>query len=157
MNINATLIGQMLTFIFFVWFCMKLVWPFIVNALAERQQRIADGLAAGERGRQELELAQHKVTEQFRDAKIKSAEIVEKAHRQAAHIIEDAGAAAREEGCRLIKLAKEEITHEISQAKRALRKQVATIAIDGAEKILARQIDEAANQQILDQLIEELR
>lgn len=156
MSINATLIGQMITFALFVWFTMKLVWPHIIGALEERQQKIADGLAAAERGQHELELAQHKITEQLRETKSQQAEILDAANKKASHIVDDAKVKARQEGERLIEVAKAEIEQEANHVKQAIRKQFAETAILGAEKILAREVDAKAHSELLDKLIEEI-
>ncbi len=156
MNINATLFGQMITFAIFVWFTMKFVWPPITQALADREKKIADGLAAGERGERELELAQGKATDQIRESRAQGSEIVENANQKASQIIADAKGKARDEGAILLTRAKEEIEKEIGQVKAALRKQLASVAIIGAEKILARTIDEKAHADIFEKLIEEI-
>lgn len=156
MEINATLIAQVITFVIFIMITMKYIWPPLVNALNERQEKIADGLASAERGRHELELAQHKVTEQLRDAKLQAAEILDGANKRAGQVVEEAKVKARDEGKRLAELAKEEIQQEVNNAKQKLRQHVATLAITGAERILLREIDEAANSKILDDIISEV-
>ena len=156
MNINLTLVVQMLVFAVFVWFTMKFVWPPLVKALEERQAKIADGLAAAERGRRELELAQHRAKDEMKQAKVQSAEIVEKANRRAAQIVDEAKDDARQESQKLAKIAEEHISQEVNRAKDGLRKQVAALAVAGAEKILVREIDEQANRALLDNLIKEI-
>ena len=156
MDINLTLIIQMLVFGVFVWFTMKFVWPPLVKALEERQEKIADGLAAAERGRRELELAQHRVKDEMKQAKVQASEVVEKANRRAAQIIEEAKNDARQEAQQLAKIANEHISQEVNRAKDTLRKQVATLAVAGAEKILMREIDAKANHSLVDNLIEEI-
>lgn len=156
MDINLTLIVQMLVFAAFVLFTMKLVWPPLAKALEERQDKIADGLSAAERGRKELELAQHRVKDELKQAKAQSADIIEKANKRAAQIIEEAKDAAKQEAQLQIKLGQEQLVQQINQAKEALRKQVATLAITGAEKILMREVDAKANTALLDNLIEEI-
>jgi F-type H+-transporting ATPase subunit b len=155
-NLNLTLLGQMVTFAIFVWFTMKYVWPPITKALDDRQKKIADGLAAAERGKHDLELAQQRATEQLREAKHQAAEVLEQANKRANQIIEEAKILARGEGERLVALAHTEIAREVEQAKQELRKQVGLIAIQGAERILKRQIDTAANQDIMTALIKEI-
>jgi len=135
---------------------MKFIWPPVIKALEDRQAKIAEGLASGERGERALELAEHKVIEQLRDAKLQAAEIIEKANHRGSQLIDEAKVKAREEGLRLLELAREEVQQEVNSAKQALRQQVAGIAIAGAEKILNRNIDEAANRDILDNLIKEI-
>ncbi|KTD00507.1 F0F1 ATP synthase subunit B [Fluoribacter gormanii] len=156
MEINLTLIVQMLVFAAFVLFTMKLVWPPLAKAMEERQDKIADGLAAAERGRKELELAQHRVKDELKQAKVQSADIIEKANKRAAQIIEEAKEAAKHEAQMQVKLAQEQLLQQINHAKDELRKQVANLAITGAEKILKREIDAKANTALLDNLIEEI-
>ena len=156
MDINVTLVVQMLVFLAFVWFTMKFVWPPLSKALEERQGKIADGLAAAERGRKELELAQHRVKDEMKQAKAQASDIIEKANRRAAQMIEEAKEDARQEAQQLAKLAEEQISQEVNRAKDTLRKQVAGLAVAGAEKILRREIDEQSNRALLDNLIEEI-
>lgn len=156
MNINASLLGQMITFAIFIWFTMKYVWPPLTKALEERQQKIADGLAAAERGHHELELAQGRATEQLKEAKQQAQQIIEKAKHQAGVVIDEAKQKAKDEGLRLIESAKQEIDKEREQAKQALRQQLASLAIAGAERILAKQVDEASNAALLNDLVEQL-
>ena len=156
MEINLTLIVQMLVFAAFVLFTMKLVWPPLAKAMEERQDKIADGLAAAERGRKELELAQHRVKDELKQAKVQSSDIIEKANKRAAQIIEEAKETAKHEAQMQVKLAQEQLVQQINHAKDELRKQVATLAISGAEKILMREIDVKANTALLDNLIEEI-
>lgn len=156
MEINLTLVVQMLVFAAFVWFTMKFVWPPLVKALEERQEKIADGLAAAERGRRELELAQHRVKDELKQAKIEAAEIIEKAGRRAAQMVDEAKDDARQEGQKIAKVAQEQIVQEMNRAKDNLRKHVATLAVAGAEKILMREIDDKTNSVLLDNLIEEI-
>ncbi|HHF7366198.1 TPA: F0F1 ATP synthase subunit B [Legionella bozemanae] len=156
MEINLTLIVQMLVFAAFVLFTMKLVWPPLAKAMEERQDKIADGLAAAERGRKELELAQHRVKDELKQAKVQSADIIEKANKRAAQIIEEAKETAKHEAQMQVKLAQEQLQQQINHAKDELRKQVANLAITGAEKILMREIDAKANTALLDNLIEEI-
>lgn len=156
MDINLTLVVQMLVFAAFVWFTMKFVWPPLAKAMQERQDKIADGLSAAERGRKELELAQHRVKDDLKHAKVQAAEIVEKASRRASQMIEEAKEDARLEAQRQLQLAHENLLQEINRAKDGLRKQVAELAVAGAEKILEREIDEQANKALLDNLIKEI-
>jgi len=146
----------MLVFAAFVLFTMKLVWPPLAKALEERQDKIADGLSAAERGRKELELAQHRVKDELKQAKAQSADIIDKANKRAAQIIEEAKEAAKREAQIQAKLAQEQIAQQVNHAKDELRKQVATLAISGAEKILMREVDAKANSALLDNLIEEI-
>lgn len=156
MEINLTLIIQMLVFAAFVLFTMKFVWPPLSKALDERQDKIADGLAAAERGRKELELTQHRIKDEMKQAKAQASDIIEKANRRAAQILEEAKEDARHEAQKLAKIAEEQIGQEVNRAKDTLRKQVAVLAVAGAEKILMREIDVQANQALLDNLIKEI-
>ena len=156
MEINATLIAQMVVFAAFVWFTMRFVWPPLMNALEERKDRIAEGLAAAERGRRELELAQQHAKSELKQAKIEAADILEKAHRRAAQLIEDAKTDARAETTRIQRLSTEQLAQEVSQARDALRKQVGELAIACAEKIVQHEVDAVRSQALVDQLIEEL-
>lgn len=156
MEINATLLGQLITFAVLVWFTMKYVWPPIINAMREREQKIADGLAASERGQHELELAQHKAAEQLRDAKIHAAEILEQANKRANHIVEEAKERARNEGERLLEMARSDIEQEMQVAKQQLRNEIVALAIASAEKILAHSIDATVQNELVEKLISEI-
>lgn len=156
MEINVTLIGQMLTFIVFVWFTMKFVWPPIIKAMQEREQKIADGLAAADRGKHELELAQQKAVEYLREAKMQAAEIVDQANKRANQIVEDSKDRAREESERLLVMARNDINHEMHNARQQLRQEVAALAITSAEKILNHSIDANIQKNLVDQLVTEI-
>ncbi len=156
LEINFTLVIQMLVFMAFVWFTMKFVWPPIEKALQERQDKIADGIAAAERGQRELELAQHRIKDELKHAKAQASDIIEKANRRAAQLIEEAKADAREEAQKVARLAQDQLHHEVNQAKAQLRNRVATLAVAGAEKIIKREVDEKTSHALLDNLIEEI-
>ncbi|MFZ8927732.1 MAG: F0F1 ATP synthase subunit B [Gammaproteobacteria bacterium] len=156
MNINATILGQMIAFAFFVWFCMKYVWPPLTAAMAERQKKIADGLEAAERAEKDLELAQSRVADQLKEAKSEASGIIDQANKRATQIIDEAKEQAREEGQRLIAGAQAEIEQEVNRAKEQLRAQVASIAIAGAEKILEASIDENAHAELAEKLASSL-
>ena len=156
MDINLTLVVQMIVFAAFVLFTMKLVWPPLAKALEERQERIADGLSAAERGRKELELAQHRIKDELKQAKAQSADIIDKANKRAAQIVEEAKEAAKRESQIQAKLAQEQLLQQINHAKENLRKQVAALAVSGAEKILMHGIDAKTNIPLVDNLIEEI-
>ncbi len=156
MNINATLIGQTIMFALFVWFCMKFVWPPIMAALDARNKRIADGLAAAERGKNDLALAAKRSTELLREAKEKVAEIIALGDKRASEIVEEAKAQAKIEGERIVTAAKAEIEQEVFRAKEQLRTQVSAIALAGAGKILGREIDAKAHNDLLDKLVAEI-
>jgi F-type H+-transporting ATPase subunit b len=150
MNINLTLILQMISFAAFVWFCMKFVWPPIVNALEERKAKIAQGLAAAERGHKEQELGQHRATEIMKEAKSHAAEIVGQAQKRAAEIVDEAKQDAREEGARLVHAAQAEIDQQVNRAREELREKVAVLAVAAAEKILQKEVDPTAHTAIIE-------
>jgi F-type H+-transporting ATPase subunit b len=156
MNINATLLGQTIMFVVFVWFCMRIVWPPIMQILTARRQSIADGLAAGERGKHELELASKRGAERLHEAKEKASDIIAQAEKRAAQIVEEAKGNAKTEGDRLLAGAKAEIEQEVHRAKEGLRQQVADLAVAGAEKILRREIDVKAHAELLASIKQEL-
>lgn len=156
MDINATLLVQMITFALFVWFTMKFVWPPICSALEERAKTISDGLASAERGQRELELANKRVVESLGDAKIQANEIIDKANKRGNQIIDEAKQQAKVEADKQHQQGVERLNQDINQAKEALRKQVAGLAVIGAEKILLREVDKSANSDILDSLIKEI-
>lgn len=156
MSINLTLIGQMIAFVVFVFFCAKFVWPPLTAALAERQKRIADGLEAADKANRDLEQAQEKVAEQLKEAKAQAASIIDQANKRANQIVEEAKEQGREEGQRMIAGAQAEIEQEFNRAKEQLRAQVARIAISGAEKILEASIDEAAHAALTEKLAQSL-
>lgn len=156
MNINMTLIGQSITFAFFVWFCMKFVWPPIVGALEARKKLIADGLAAADRGKHELELAAKRASETMHDAKLKASEIIAQADKRASQIVEESKSAAKVEGDRIITAAKAEIEQESHRAREALRGDVAALVIAGASKVLRREVDAKAHADLLEAVKNEL-
>ncbi len=156
MNINLTLIGQSITFFVFVWFCYAYVWPPLVNALAERKKQIADGLAAAERGQHEQELAEKKAAEHLKEAKGQAAEILAQAQKRAAEIVDEAKEDARTEAERIKAGAEAEIEQEVNRAREQLRKEVVSLAIAGAEKVLKREVDAAAHTSALDDLAAQL-
>nr|WP_222941552.1 MULTISPECIES: F0F1 ATP synthase subunit B [Xenorhabdus] len=140
----------------FVLFCMKYVWPPIMAAIEKRQKEIADGLASAERAKKNLDLAQANATDQLKKAKADAQVIIEQANKQKAQIIDDAKAEAELERNRIVAQAHAEIEAERKRAREELRKQVAMLAIAGAEKIIERSVDEAANSDIVDKLVAEL-
>ncbi|WP_394132276.1 F0F1 ATP synthase subunit B [Shewanella maritima] len=156
MSINATLLGQAISFAIFVWFCMKFVWPPLMNAIEERQKKIADGLADAGRAAKDLELAQAKATEQLKEAKATANEIIEQANKRKAQIVEEAKAEADAERAKIIAQGQAEIESERNRVKDDLRKQVATLAVVGAEKILERSIDPEAHSDIVNKLVAEI-
>ena len=156
MNINLTLIGQSITFFFFVLFCMKFVWPPIMQALDERKKTIADGLAAAERGKREQELAQHKATDVLKEAKEQAGEIIGQAQKRGSEIVEEAKNDARTEGERILTAARAEIGQEANRAKEVLRGQVVTLAVAGASKVLGKEINEQSHSDMLEKLASQI-
>ena len=149
MNINLTLFAQAITFAAFIWFTAKFVWPPLMRAVEARQKQIADGLAAAERGRQDLEQAAKRTEELLREARQKVQEILAQADRRAVELIEEAKTAAKAQGEQLVAGAKAEIDQEVFRARETLRAQVAALAVAGAEKILRREVDAKAHADLL--------
>ncbi len=156
MNFNATLIGQTITFIVFVWFCMKYVWPPLMTALEERRAKIADGLAAAERGQKDLELAQSKVSENLKEAKQQAQDIINQAQKRANEMVDEAKEIAREEAEKIKSAATADIDQQINSAREQLRKEVSSIAISGAEKILKREINAEAHGEVLEDMMAQI-
>lgn len=156
MNMNLTLLGQAISFAIFVWFCVKFVWPPVLKALEERETRIADGLAAAERGKHELELADRRSTEILHEGKEKAQGFVTQAQKRGDEIIEAAKLAAQEEAERVKITAATEIEQNRNRARDELRSQVAKLALAGAEQVLMREVDEQAHREVLDKLAADL-
>lgn len=156
MNINMTLLGQMISFAIFVWFCMKYVWPPLINAMQERQKKIAEGLQEADRAAKDLELAQKKATDLLREAKEQAAQLIEQANKRANQLIEESKDQARAEGDRLKTAAQADIEQEVQRAKEVLRAQVAALSLLGAEKILQTSVNQEAHGKMLEQLASEL-
>jgi len=155
-DINLTLIGQTIAMIVFVWFCMKFIWPPILNALEERQKQIEEGLAAADKSQEALEAAEAQAQEIISEARQQATGILDQAHARANEIVaegKDAGVKERE---RQLTAAKAEIEQETNKAREELRGQVSAIAIASAEKILRREIDGKAHEDILGELAQEL-
>ena len=157
MNINLTLIAQAVAFFIFIWFTARFVWPPLLRAIETRQKQIADGLAAGERGKQDLELAAKRAAEELQRARGQASEIIAQAETRGAGIVEEAKAAAKAEADRIVAAAKAEIEQEVFRAKELLRAQISVLAVTGAEKILRREVDVKAHAQMLSGLESELR
>lgn len=156
MNLNATILGQAIAFVLFVLFCMKFVWPPIMAAIEKRQKEIADGLSSAERAKKDLDLAKADAGEELAKAKAEAQVIIESANKQRTQMIEDAKAEAEQERSKIVAQAQSELDAERKRAREELRKQVAMLAIAGAEKIIERSVDEAANSDIVDKLVAEL-
>ena len=156
MEINATLLGQIITFLLLVWFTMKYVWPPITKAMHDRESKIALGLEAADRSKRELEQAELEVQEILRQARTEAAQIVDQAHKRSVLMLDDAKDNARQEGQRILEQAQDEFAREVSQTKEALRKQLASLAVAGAGKIIQRNLDESTNADLLDQFVAEI-
>ncbi|HXH04659.1 MAG TPA: F0F1 ATP synthase subunit B [Candidatus Competibacteraceae bacterium] len=156
MSFNATLIGQMITFLLLVAFTMKYVWPPIMQAMQDRQKKIAEGLASAERGVREQELAKARAAELLKEAKQQAAEIIAQAQKRASEIVEQSKLEAQAEGQRQLAAAQAEIELEFNRARAQLREQVASLAVAGAGRILKRELDEKSNAKLLDDLVAQL-
>jgi F-type H+-transporting ATPase subunit b len=151
-SINLTLIVQMFVFALLIWFTMKFVWPMILGAMDERSKRIADGLAAAERGQKDLAQAQTRADDAIREARSKAVQIVDQAQHRASELIDQAKVAAVAEGERLLAAAQTQIHLETNRARENLRKEVAALALAGASQLLEREIDPKAHKDLLDRL-----
>ena len=156
MDINATIIGQFITFAILVWFTMKYVWPPITKAMHEREKKIAAGIEASERSKRELEQAERKALTIIQNAKMEATQIVEHANKRSQMMVDEAKDNARIEGKRIVDLAHGDIVREVAQAKEVLRKQLASLAIAGAEKIIQRNLDAATQTALLNEIVSEI-
>ena len=152
MNINATLFVQALSFAFLIWFSVKFIWPPLNRAIDERNKRIADGLAAAEKGKASLVEAQAKGESAMKEARERASGLLGDSEKRGAQIVEEAKAAAKEEADRIIAGAREQIASEVAKAKTELREQVAALAVAGDEKILQREIDAKSHAEMLGKL-----
>jgi F-type H+-transporting ATPase subunit b len=151
-NINATLIGQAIWFLFFIWLVMKFVWPYFQRVIAERQKTIADGLAAADKGQKDLAQAESRADDAVREARAKAVQIVDQAQHRANELIDQAKVAAVAEGERLLAAAQQQILLESNRARESLRKEVAGLALAGAAQVIEREIDPKAHKDLLDRL-----
>ena len=156
MNIDITLFGQMLSFAILIWFTVKFIWPPLIKAIEERQQKIAEGLAAADRSQKDLAQTQEKVNETLKEARVKANEIIEQAHQRANAIVDQAKTDAVVEATRQKALADADILASANRAREDLRKQVSLLAVTGAEKLLRREIDANAHKALLDELAAQL-
>ena len=152
MNINLTLIVQMIVFIVLVWFTMKFVWPMILGPMHEREQKIAQGLAAADRGEQSLAKARDEADTIVRAARERATQIIDQANHHATEIVEQAKGTATSEGQRLKAAAVQEIELEASRARETLRREVAQIAVQAASKLLEREIDAKTHADLISKL-----
>jgi len=155
-NLNATILGQAIAFILFVLFCMKYIWPPLIAAIEKRQKEIADGLASADMAKKEVDIAQANASDQLKQARAEAQVIIEQANKRKTQIMDEAKAEAEDERNKIVAQAQSEIQAETKRAREELRKQVALLAFAGAEKIIERSVDEAANSDIVDKLVAEL-
>jgi len=156
MDFNLTLIGQTVSMIVFVWFSMKFIWPVLMKVIEDRRKIIADGIAAGEKGQRELADARHGSEAILTEARQKAVQVVDLAHKRSGDLVAEAKNTALAEGQRLVAQAKGEIANEQARAKDGLRKEVSTLALAGAAKVLGREVDAQAHAKLLDELAAEL-
>ena len=152
MNINLTLIIQMIVFALVVWIMMSKIWPYLMSAIEERQRKIAQGLAAADRGEKELQQARDGAEAILREARERGGKIIEQAQHRANDIVEQARTAATQEGQRLVASAQQQIGLETSRAREGLRREVGEIAVAAASKLLEREIDARAHQELISKL-----
>jgi F-type H+-transporting ATPase subunit b len=152
MELNLTLVAQAITFVAFIVFCVKFVWPPLLQAIEERRKTIADGLAAAEKGSKSLDEAKVQIAGLLDDARGQARQILDQAQARANAMVEEARAGADQERTRIIQSAQAEVDQQINRARDELRAQVAAIAVAGAEKILGREIDAGKHQDLLDRL-----
>ena len=156
MSINATLIAQIIVFGILVWVTMKYIWPPIAKAMDDRAQRIADGLSAAERAKAELKDADARVADEIKKARAQASEILDKAQQQANQVLDKAKADALLEAARQKAVAQAEIDGMVGKARETLRGQVAALAVQGAQKIIQREINADSHKALLDQLVAEI-
>lgn len=152
MNINFTLFAQAISFAAFIWFTIRFIWPPLLAAIEERQKKIADGLAAADKGARSLEEAKGQIQVMVEEARGQARQILDQAQTRASGIVEEARTTADQERERIIDSGKAEVAQQINKARDELRGQVAAIAVSGAEKILAREIDASTHQDLLAKL-----
>ncbi|WP_374247668.1 F0F1 ATP synthase subunit B [Thermomonas sp.] len=151
-----TLLGQMVSFAILIWFTVKFIWPPLMQAIEDRQQKIAEGLAAADNAQKNLAQAQDKVNEELKAARAKANEIIEQAHQRANQLIDAAKADAVAEGARQKAQAEADIVAAANRAKEDLRKQVSALAVSGAEKLLKREINANDQKALIDELAAQL-
>ena len=156
MNIGLTLIAQMLAFAGLIWLVATKIWPPLLNAIEERQKKIAEGLAAADNSQKALAEAEEKANEELKAARSKANEIIEQAHQRANQIVEAARAKAVEEGARQKAIVEADIAASVHRAREELRKQVSALVVSGAEKLIRREIDPVAHRALLDELAAEI-
>jgi len=155
-SINATLLIQIIAFVLLIWFVNKVLWGPLSKLMEERQKKIADGLSAAEKGKHELELAEQKAKDVLKDAKAQAQNVLSQAEKRGSEIVEDAKVKATEEAERIKASAQAEIEQEVSRAREQLRQEVSTIAVSGAEKILGKEVNAAAHNDMLETLVKQI-
>ena len=156
MNINLTLIVQMLVFIVLIWFTMKFVWPMILGPMEERSRKIADGLAAASKSQHELDEADKRSKEILREARDRAAQIVDMAGKRSNELVEEAKGTASSEAQRLVAQAHDEVARETTRAREGLAREVGKLAVEGASRLLEREIDPKTHAELLDKLAAEV-
>ena len=156
MEVNATLIGQAIVFIILIWFTFRFIWPPLLGAIAARQKTIADGLAAAERGQEDLDEAKQRAEVIIREARERAGHIIDQAQHRANDLVEQAKGTATSEGARLVASAQQQIALDTTRARESLRKEIAQIAVRTASKLLEREIDPRAHADLLDKLAEQI-
>ena len=156
MDFNLTLIGQTVAMIVFVWFCMKWIWPPVMQAIDKRRKEIADGIAAGEKGQKELVDAKKGADGILADARQKAVQVVDIAHKRSSDLVGEAKNLAVQESERIVSQARGEIVNEQTRARDNLRKEVAALAVAGATKVLGREVDAKTHAALLDELAAQL-
>ncbi|MGE4499803.1 F0F1 ATP synthase subunit B [Hydrogenovibrio thermophilus] len=156
MSINATLLIQILAFVLLIWLVNKVLWGPLSKLMEDRQKRIADGLSAAEKGKHELELAEQRAKEVLKEAKAQAQNVLSQAEKRGSEIVEDAKIKASEEADRIKASAQAELEQEVSRAREELRKEVSTLVVSGAEKILNKEVDAAAHNDMLETLVKSI-
>lgn len=156
MNFNLTLLGQAISLAIFVWFCMRFIWPPVINAIAERQRRIAEGLAAADEGQQKLDQAEVRYQELVEEGKKQAATIIAQAQKRGDEIVEEAKTTARVEQERIVQAGHQEIEQERELARQELKSRVAELALAGAEQVLMREVDRQKHNEVLARIGAEL-
>jgi F-type H+-transporting ATPase subunit b len=156
MNINATLIGQAIVFLILIWFTVKFIWPPLIKAVEDRQKKIAEGLAAAERGQNELQNAHGEAQSIIDAAREQAKKIVDQAHKREVQIVEEARSTATDEGKRIVDASRADAQQEKVRARDELRKDVATLAVAGASRLLQREVDPKTHAELIEQLAREI-
>ena len=156
MNLNLTLIGQLIAFTIFVIFCMKYVWPPISGALADRQKKIAEGLDAADKAARDLETVKSQIKDELKQARSQATELLEQANKRSSEIVKEAQDKARAEAEKIMASAQAQIAQDAARAREVLRADVAQLAVVGAERVLGASVDQAAHKKLLAELANEL-